>query len=356
MKQTILVSINFEQSKGGVSRVAHLINFALKPDLVLSLYGSSSGNKKNELYFDQNQFQFLWFLFRKIIFTKPSLIVFDHVGPASILAIIPNFLLKKVAIFLHDEEAWKPVSKRHELALRKATTILCNSEYTMQRFLLHNPHFSSITKVCLLAGVPQSFLEYDTNRLSAYQHWFSDTLPYIVFVSRLWSSHRYKGHMELLDAMILLSKNHSEFVLRLAIIGNGDDVDAIKSKIKDNNLSERVMLFTAVNDDDLARFYKNAVALVFPSVREGFGFVFLESMYFATPCIGVKEQPAEEIIENNISGLLMENNSPAEIAKSLASLCTQPTHFAEMGKAGQDIFYKKFTNAHFKERLLACIS
>ena len=229
LENTLLVSMNYETSKGGVSRVAHLMGEAIEPQTVLSLYGAENLSTKNIRYFAQKKLPFLCALVPYILFKRPSLIVCDHIGPASLLAIIPNFLLNKVVVFLHDEEAWKPVTARHRQGLNKATHILCNSQYTYKKFIAHNPAFLSKTQVCLLAGVPKSFENTVLQTSSpAYFNWVEGS-PYLIFVSRLWQEHRYKGYMELIEGWKLAKEKNPLFALRLAIVGNGDDAQNVQN-------------------------------------------------------------------------------------------------------------------------------
>ena len=356
-QHTLLVSINFESSKGGVSRVAHLMHNAIDATTVLSLYGNTSLSGNDIQYFAQNRISFIRALAWNILFQRPSIIIFDHVGPASLLAIIPQLLLKKVIVFLHDEEAWKPVSARHKMGLDKATHLLCNSQYTYQKFIAHNPIYKSKTQVCLLAGIPSSFENNEAIPTpELFKNWFTNTTPYVIFVSRLWKEHRYKGHLELIAAFKILKDKNLNLPLRLAIIGQGDDAAYIQQQLISLKLENNISLFTNVSDDDLSKFYSHSCGLVFPSIREGFGFVFLEAMYFGKPCIGVVDQPAEEIIVPNVSGILMKDNSPQSIVEVLEDIIVDAYKYECMGLEGKKIYEEKFTNKHFQKRFLKCIS
>jgi len=52
----------------------------------------------------------------------------------------------------------------------------------------------------------------------------------------------------------------------------------LKQKVDDLNLSEKVIFLDAVKDEELSALYRNAIALVFPSLMEGFGLPVLEAM------------------------------------------------------------------------------
>jgi glycosyltransferase involved in cell wall biosynthesis len=354
-EKCLLVSIDFRLSSGGISRVAHLMHESKNPFLTLSYFGSTNLNTKNQKYFNQNIFLFGLSLFKAILIHRPNVLLFDHVGPAFLLVFVPNFLLKKVIIFLHDEEAWLKVNKRHELALSKASHILCNSDYTFQRFVHNNPKFRKKTHVCLLAGVPQAFEnEHETSPNKEVKQWAEKPEPYLIFVSRLWQSHRYKGHLELVKGFSIALNQNQELGLRLAIVGRGDDEATLLSLIAVLGLQNHVKLFQNTDDYALKILYQQALALFFPSIREGFGFVFLEAMYFAKACIGIKGQPAEEIL-NSDSGILLADNEPETIASAILDISMHKEKYVEMGKQGKIIYREKFSNYLFKQRFTRII-
>jgi len=354
-ENNLLVSIDFRRGKGGIARVAQSIFRSLEFSTVLSLHGKES-NDSSVYYFNSNRFVFLLKVLRSIFLKSPDLIVFDHLNLARLLVLVPNVYLRKVVIFLHDEEAWKEVSGLHKLALLKATHILCNSEYTMKLFLQNNKGFISKTKVCLPGGVPEAFLETVKIKDKSFKDWFENERPYCLFVSRLWKVHRFKGYFELLTAFKEHYKSTAGASLRLAIIGNGDDAAEVHSFITQHNLGRHVQLFSGLGDEELAEFYKNSSALLFPSTREGFGFVFLEAMFFKKACIGIANQPAEEIIVKGLGGVLLPDNKPETLKAIIEDIEEYPEKYKRYGEEGHLRYLENFTNEHFKERFLKCIS
>jgi phosphatidylinositol alpha-1,6-mannosyltransferase len=351
----LLVSMNYEVSKGGISRVARLIAEAIQVDLSLSLHGKVSEHKVR--YFNGNRFNFSIFLLKIIFLQAPTLIVFDHIGPASLLFFVPRFFLKnkKIIVFLHDEEAWSEVSGRHRYGLVKATHLLCNSEYTYRKFIQSNPSFKDKTKVCLLGGIPLSFYNHPGQINKIYEPWFKSERPFCLFVSRLWKEHRYKGYWELLNGFKIYYERNPNARMRLAIIGQGNDAGNIQSFLQEQGLENNISLFTGVDDGSLPLFYEKCQAFLFPSTREGFGFVFLEAMFFNKACIGMRGQPAEEIISDNESGILLNDHDGESVAALIADIEKFPDKYLNYGLQGKRIFNEKFSNDFFKKRFLKCI-
>lgn len=67
--------------------------------------------------------------------------------------------------------------------------------------------------------------------------------------------------------------------------GNGAYASAIQEYIARHKLEKEIFIYEDILDRELAPFYKNAEALIFPSFVEGFGFPILEAMSCGTPVI-----------------------------------------------------------------------
>jgi glycosyltransferase involved in cell wall biosynthesis len=335
--------MDFRPGKGGIARVTRQISKALPFDKILSLHGNRS---EEALYFNGSIILFALSVFFKILMKRPTLIVCDHLGIASLFGIFPSICQLKIVTFLHDEEAWKKVIGRHRTGLEKSSLLLCNSEYTYKRFIQNNSLYKNKTKVCLLGGVPESFY---TNYKESERAWFRDQRPYCIFVSRLWQVHRYKGYLELIDAFALHYKKEKTAFIRLAIIGNGDDAEEVKNRIKMYSLENHIELFTDVTDEELPFFYQKSICLFFPSTREGFGFVFLEAMFLKKACIGIAGQPAQEII-NEDTGLLLTDNKPETLMRILNDIERNGNKYILMGENGYNLYLNKFTEEMFASR------
>lgn len=80
-------------------------------------------------------------------------------------------------------------------------------------------------------------------------------------------------------------------------------------------VADKVKVIGNVDDDDLARLYTNAAALVFPSLYEGFGYPALESLACGTPAIVSAVSSLPEAV--GPLGRLVNPREPAEIADAM---------------------------------------
>lgn len=83
---------------------------------------------------------------------------------------------------------------------------------------------------------------------------------------------------------------------------------------------EGVILPGYVHDADVAALYSGALALVFPSLHEGFGFPVLEAMRCGTPVITSNTSSLPEVAAD--AALLVNARDTAEIARAIGRIVT----------------------------------
>jgi glycosyltransferase involved in cell wall biosynthesis len=105
---------------------------------------------------------------------------------------------------------------------------------------------------------------------------------YFLYPANGWP---HKNHLALIKGFSLYKKSFKT-PLHLVLTGNGlQGTAAIRDPISHHNISEYVHILGYVEDEDLPGLFKNAKALVFPSLFEGFGIPLLEAMAMECPII-----------------------------------------------------------------------
>jgi alpha-1,3-rhamnosyl/mannosyltransferase len=87
-----------------------------------------------------------------------------------------------------------------------------------------------------------------------------------------------------------------------------------------------------VDDADLPALYAGALALVYPSIYEGFGLPPLEAMACGTPVIVSNRSSLPEVVGD--AGILVEPEDETAIASALERLRDDPAYRAERSQAG----------------------
>jgi glycosyltransferase involved in cell wall biosynthesis len=100
--------------------------------------------------------------------------------------------------------------------------------------------------------------------------------------------------------------------------GAGWLMQDFRNRIAELGVAEHVVFTGYVSDDQLAWLYRNAYALVFPSLFEGFGLPVLEAMKFGTPVVGSDRTSIPEIIGD--SGIVIDPDDRGALADLMCKL------------------------------------
>jgi phosphatidylinositol alpha-1,6-mannosyltransferase len=243
-------------------------------------------------------------------------------------------------------EAWKPLRGMQRQALFRSDTVLAISEHTARRFRQANPGLQECrVQVCHPAVL-------DGEAACAPHPDLLDPYPTALIVGRLVAAERYKGHDLLLDLWPRVLAQVPE--ARLAVVGDGDDKPRLEGRAAALRLTERVTFLGRVSDETLAGLYRDCTFFVMPSRNEGFGLVFLEAMRASKACIG-GGGAAAEIIEDGVTGLVVEPCDREQVLGALLRLFREPATRERMGRAGTQRWAREFTEACFQRRFRALL-
>jgi len=88
-----------------------------------------------------------------------------------------------------------------------------------------------------------------------------------------------------------------------------------------------------------------------PSRGEGFGIAYLEAMAHGLPCIGSVHDAAGEVIEDGVTGYLVDQSDTRALADRVSRLLGDDAGRREMGEAGRRRLRERFTADRFARRL-----
>ena len=90
-----------------------------------------------------------------------------------------------------------------------------------------------------------------------------------------------------------------------------------------------------------------------PSLYESFGLIYLEAMNYAKPVIGCRAGGIPEVIDDGVSGLLVDPEAPEQLAAAILRLVASPTLLHEYGLAGRQRLLAHFTHVAMAQQFAA---
>ena len=113
----------------------------------------------------------------------------------------------------------------------------------------------------------------------------------------------------------------------------GDSFEPFIKDVKRLKLDGRVVVREKVYD--IEDYLQAADIGLFTSESESFGLSILEAMCFGCPSVARRVGGIPEVVEDNVSGILVPSDNPDSLAQELNSLIRNPARCAAMGQAAQ---------------------
>lgn len=135
-----------------------------------------------------------------------------------------------------------------------------------------------------------------------------------------------KGFDTLINACEILKKKKQSFYLEIA--GSGPLYNDLKRQIDTKNLSEKIHLIGAIPHDQIPDWLKEKDIFVLPCKRDkhgdmdGIPVVLMEAMAIGVPVISSKISGIPELVEDGISGLLIDENNAEALSGSIIKILT----------------------------------
>jgi len=217
-------------------------------------------------------------------------------------------------------ERLRPVRATLKSILSRANAVTCNSSFTAAR-------------VGRLTDKKISVLPYGATITAGER---TRTIrasgpPRLLFVGRLIQR---KGLRYLIQALATLEG------VMLDVVGEGPEAEPSKALAHDLGIADRITFHGFVSNEKLETLLSSTDAFVLPSIvddrgdTEGLGVVLIEAMAFGTPVIASAVGGIIDVVESEVSGLLVPEKDPAALAAAIARLLSDPAFARALGIAG----------------------
>lgn len=274
-----------------------------------------------------------------------STIAASWIRTGAACAMLPRSLRGPLAILAHGSEILSQRNPVKKAAMRatfaRAAVVAANSEFTAGILADAGIRRTPVIARCGVQARPSE------RRPAA--------APTILSVGRLV---RRKGFDRTIEAVAMLRERFPE--IRYEIIGGGTDEGYLRERVAQLGVERHVALLGAVTDEELAQAYARAWCFSLPARRvggdvEGFGIVYLEAAMAGVPAIGGLGSGAQEAIEDDCSGLLVDGESIPAIAGALEALLGDERRNRAMGTYARKRALERFNWRIPAESILAAL-
>jgi len=131
--------------------------------------------------------------------------------------------------------------------------------------------------------------------------------------------------------------------LKLIIIGDGEQKKSLQTLISRLNLADRVFLLGYLEHSKLPGYLNMADIFCRPSINEGFGISFIESMACKIPTIGTNVGGITDIITDGKNGLLVLPEDTEALTKTLKRVLQDKNLRRTIAEEGLKTVKEKFT-------------
>jgi len=135
---------------------------------------------------------------------------------------------------------------------------------------------------------PESKQRFWSRRFAPPQNDSRLTKPFFIYVGNFYP------HKNVENLIKAFSKIRTK--VKLVLIGPDDYFAGKLYRCIDTLIQDRIIFYHNASREDLVFFYKNAVALIHPSLSEGFGLPLVEAVYFNLPIIASNIEVFRELL------------------------------------------------------------
>jgi glycosyltransferase involved in cell wall biosynthesis len=155
-----------------------------------------------------------------------------------------------------------------------------------------------------------------------------------------------KGFDDLLDA---LAKLPPDLHWRFEHIGGGPLLSRLRQQAERLGLKGRIVWRGSLSQTDVIEAMNRADLFVLPSRiskskdRDGLPNVLLEAQALGLPCISTNLDSIRELIEQEVTGVLVAERDPVVLAGAIRRLCADPFQRERFAKAGREKVLRLFS-------------
>jgi phosphatidyl-myo-inositol dimannoside synthase len=329
----------------------------LRDSTNISIYSMHDANEDAEgnIYFPAEIFK--GYNAAKITFIKDAVsagIKSEVIFISHINLMVTGWLIKKtnpavkIILLAHGIEVWKPLNKKQKMFLSACDKIASVSNFTKD--IIASLHSIPFVKNEVLNNCIDPFLVRPIvkkkDEVLMQRFGIGEEDKVILTLTRLSNKDRYKGYDFVIEALQNIVKKYPAIKYILAGTYETLEKKYIDDKIALLGLKENIIITGFIAEEDLPNLFSMADVYVMPSVKEGFGIVFIEAMYYGVPVIAANVDGSTDALLQGELGFLIPPENPKKIEEAIETIlenkmATIPNYTLLMNNFGYSAYKNK---------------
>jgi len=157
-----------------------------------------------------------------------------------------------------------------------------------------------------------------------------------------------KGYLFLIEALGELARRKIKN-WRCQIIGSGPLEKIMRRKIRKYKLIDKVTIITKV--DDICETMRHFSIYIQNSATESFGMAVMEAMALGIPPIVTNRGALPEIVDNDVSGIIIPYGKPDKIASAIIKLIEDPKLYQRISRQARAKIIGKYSPTSVTQRI-----
>ena len=301
----------------------------------------------------------LYKLYKYISYENPN-IVYTFTPKAGLLGMAASFLTR-VPVRIHNVVGLPMMEANgvklivlkfiERLTYFLSTKVFCNS-FGLQKYINNNLTSLPITVVGQgsINGVDTEYFKNKKNKEEELEvkntYNISKDDFVITFIGRLVKD---KGINELVESFIILLKKYPN--LKLLLVGVYEDNLYKIDKETERLINESNAIITAGFQKDTRKFLSITDLFTLPSYREGLSNALIEAGSFGVPLLATDIIGNNEVIENNVTGLLVKMKDVSSLTNGIEKFITDKKFYSYIKNNVRGEIIKKYNQNYFWKEL-----
>ena len=281
---------------------------------------------------------------------RSKVVIMSHIN-----LLVIGWVIKKISpptklvLFAHGIEVWRPLNRFKTMMLRSCDEVIAVSKFTADR--IQELHHVAPEKIRILNNCLDPFLQLPGDKFMGqnlrHRYGFKETDKILFTLTRLSAKERYKGYDNVMQALVNLKDDYPSMKYLLAGSYDEEEKKYLDAIIERLGLEAYVVMTGYVADEELAAHFSMADIYVMPSMKEGFGIVFIEAMYYGLPVIAGNRDGSVDALCNGKLGLLVDPADINAIQKAIEKMLADKNAY----KPNRELLMQRFSYDSYKVKM-----